>query len=93
MDIDTDEELYECPYCGSSNISCGHFDYESMSIEEMCYACERTWSTIFNIVGIYIPEEHDEEYKKHNNEFSYNDFHELKPGDDGYSKEEYNVAG
>lgn len=64
MEIDTDNEFSECPYCGSTNISANSFDYESMSIEEICFDCHREWCSIYSFSGVYIPEECEEAYNE-----------------------------
>ena len=93
MEIEAEYEPSECPYCGSENVTCNNFDYESMSIEDSCLDCERSWDTIYNIVGVYIPDEYEGAYliahptvtvhKVREDEFDYDAFHEIPASANG----------
>jgi hypothetical protein len=45
----------KCPYCGSENISGGHFETDSNEAWQpvSCDDCGREWSDLYRLVGIY----------------------------------------
>lgn len=63
MDLDKLTQKYldnpnECPFCGSSEISAGHGDFDSdfATRDVECYCCGKIWTEEFKMSGVTFDE-------------------------------------
>jgi hypothetical protein len=47
----------ECPFCGSSDVNWGDFEYDGVYRKATCLGCGKQWSEIYSLVGVATDDE------------------------------------